>query len=74
MRIAPWTDFKDVDIYENDMIRHPSGEIGRVVYDLSQTDVLDQWQVEYTDGALERLCDQIGIKGQAQIVRNTNQN
>lgn len=74
MKLAPWTDFSDLDIYEGDVIRHPSGEIGRVVYDASQTDVLDQWRVEYIDGALGSLCDQIGIKGQAEVVRSTDQN
>lgn len=73
MQTAPWTDFSDHEISESDLIRHPSGETGRVVYDPSQTDVLDQWRIEYTDGALGRLCDQIGIKGQAEVVRSTGQ-
>lgn len=71
MRTAPWTDFCGHVISEGDVIRHPSGDTGRVLYEAAQTDVLDQWRVEYSDGTISRLCDQIGIKGQAEVVRRT---
>lgn len=74
MRTAPWTDFSGHEILEGDVLIHPTGETGRVVYEVSQTDELDQWRVEYSDGVAERLCDQIGIKGQAKVVRSTDQN
>lgn len=74
MQKAPWTDFCGHEILEGDVLRHPSEETGRVVYDLSQMDELDQWKVEYSDGVVERLCDQIGIKGQAKVVRSTDRN
>jgi len=74
MRTATWTDFSGHEISEGDAIRHPSGQTGRVLYDATQTDVLDQWRVEYSDGELARLCDQIGIKGQAEVVRSPGQN
>ena len=71
---APWTDFSGHDIYAGNVIQHPSGDTGQVVYDPSQKDELDQWRVEYTDGELARLCDQIGIKGQAKVFRSPDQN
>lgn len=66
---APWPDFTGVDIYEGDVIEHPSGEHGIVVFMATEVDPINQWLVEYgDDGYLSRLSLQVGDKGRA-IVR-----
>lgn len=70
MNKAPWTDFAGQDIHEGDVIHHPSGEFGKVVFLPKEKDAGDQWRVDYGDGDLSRLCLQIGNKGQAIVVRN----
>ncbi len=68
-REAPWPDFAGNAIHEGDLIRHPEGEEGLVVYLDGQAEATDQWRVDYQmGGPLSRLCLQIGDKGQAVVV------
>jgi hypothetical protein len=67
-RKAPWPDFKGQDIHECDVIKHPSGEMGVVVFMSSEAEPGDQWRVRYQDGTLSRLALQIGDKGMAEVV------
>jgi hypothetical protein len=68
MRLCPWSDFNGCSIYEGDVIAHPSGERGTVVFVADgcgyDNGAEDQWRVRY-DGQkyLSRLCLQIGDKG-----------
>lgn len=64
--LAPWRDFAGNEIYNGDVICHPSGERGKVVFLPSETEPADQWRVDYGDG-LSRLCLQIGDKGRATV-------
>lgn len=63
---APWPDFKGNDLFEGDVIKHPSGEWGVIVYyEIHGGETQhDAWRVKYKDG-LARLCLQIGDKGEA---------
>ena len=63
--IAPWLDFKGNEINEGDVIMHPSGEIGIVMFRPERTNPDDQWMVNYGDNFESRLALQIGDKGQA---------
>lgn len=72
--VAPWPDFNGAAIREGDLLRHPTGEQGRVVL-LAATDPRvdrksqgDGWRVDYGDGPLSRLNLQIGGKGRAIVV------
>lgn len=67
-RIAPWLDYSGNPIFENDLIEHPSGEIGLVIFLQSECEPYNQWRVKYNDNVLLRLCLQIGDKGQAIVV------
>jgi hypothetical protein len=67
MNKAPWTDFAGQGIHEGDMIEHPSGERGAVVFLPNETSPGDQWRVDYGDGYISRLCLQIGDKGRAVV-------
>jgi len=65
-RIAPWPNFAGNVIHEGDLLRHPSGEQGCVVFLADEREASDQWRVEYDElKYLSRLCLQIGDKGQA---------
>lgn len=80
-RIAPWGDFRGNTIFEGDVIEHPDGIRGKVVFvekddprisyesvsHIEWTDG-DRWRVDYGDGNLSRLCIQIGDKGMAAVV------
>jgi hypothetical protein len=66
-QLAPWRDFAGNEIYDGDVICHPSGERGKVVFLRSGTNPEDQWRVKYEDGQFSRLCLQIGDKGRARI-------
>lgn len=69
MNKAPWKDFKGADIHEGDVIAHPDGTRGTVVFLPDYSDAGDQWRVNYDEGPpLSRLCLQIGEKGQAVVV------
>jgi hypothetical protein len=70
IRKAPWKDFAGSDIYEGDIIAHPSAEQGTVVFCADETEAVDQWRVIYRDGNT-RLVLQIGDKGQATVLRST---
>lgn len=68
MRLAPWKDFAGNDICEGDIITHPSGESGKVVFVPDGEVPEDQWMVAYVGSKyLSRLCLQIGDRGQAVI-------
>jgi hypothetical protein len=67
---APWPDFKGQDIHEGDMIEHPSGERGTVVFLAIEKEPSDQWRVDYGGSVHSRLCLQIGDKGRAVVARN----
>lgn len=69
-RKAPWPDFAGNDIYEGDVIQHPvSSERGTVIFLGDEAEASDQWRVAYGKrGELNRLCLQIGDKGQAAVV------
>jgi hypothetical protein len=66
---APWPDFAGNPIHEGDMIAHPSGECGRVIYLAHEATICDQWRVQYIgDEHASRLCLQIGDKGMAEVM------
>lgn len=71
-RFAPWPDFAGNVVHEGDVIRHPSGQSGLVVF---LPDVFGLkptgWRVDYGDGSsFASLQLQIGDKGQAVVVNN----
>ena len=63
---APWPDYKGNDLFEGDVIKHPSGEQGVIIYyEMREGEYEhDKWRVRYED-CLSRLGLQIGDKGQA---------
>ena len=65
MRKAPWKDYDENDLYEGDIIAHPSGQKGKIVYHEDRPDIHDKWCVDYRAGYESRLCLQIGDKGMA---------
>lgn len=65
---APWSDFAGNPIRDGDTIRHPGGEIGRVVYQPEGETESDRWRVDYGTGTLSRLVLQVGDKGQAVVL------
>lgn len=67
MRKAPWPDFEGKDVHEGDLLRHPSGEEGVVVFLPEEIEPEDQWRVDYGGPGYSRLCLQIGDKGQAVV-------
>jgi len=64
---APWPDYEGNDIYEGDVIEHPSGECGTVVLLEKDADWAPnyEWKVDYGDGYLLWLGLQISDKGMA---------
>ena len=76
MRSAPWKDFAGNDIHEGDIIAHPSGESGKVVFVPDGEAPEDQWMIAYVGSKyLSRLCLQIGDRGQAVVANAcTDQN
>jgi len=69
MRKAPWTDFKGDDIREGDVMSHPSGQQGTVVFHHERKAPSDQWVIDYGEIGLEsRLCLQVGDRGQAIVI------
>lgn len=64
---CPWPDFVGNDIYEGDIIVHPAGMRGKVVFLPDEAYDHDQWRVDYGDGKLSRLGLQITEKGQAVV-------
>lgn len=70
MNKAPWKDFNGDAVHEGDVIVHPTGERGTVIFLPEHSDAGDQWRVDYHDcGPVSRLCLQIGDKGQAVVER-----
>lgn len=66
-RVAPWLDFKGAAVFQGDLLQHPDGSRGQVVFLSEYLEPADQWRVKYDDGDLLRLCLQVGDKGQAAI-------
>jgi len=68
-RIAPWEDFNGNEIVEDCEIIHPTGDRGRVYFVPDGEVEEDQWVVDYGEGALSRLCLQVGDKGRALVIQ-----
>lgn len=66
-RKCPFKDFKGQEIFEGDVLKHPSGEQGSVLFEQRTESVSDNWLVQYEDGIKSRLCLQVGDKGQACV-------
>lgn len=64
---APFHDYKNQEIFEGDLIQHPSGEKGTVVFEKRSEEDSDNWLVLYEDGIKSRLCLQVGDKGRAIV-------
>lgn len=64
---APWPDFYGEEIREGDIIDHPSGQSGVVVFCPDRETIHDQWVVKYGDEGESRLCLQIGERGMAAV-------
>jgi hypothetical protein len=64
---APWNDYSGAPIKDGDLIRHPSGEIGRVILGNSEN-ASESWRVDYGNGFPSLLCLQIGDKGRAVVI------
>ena len=64
-RCAPWTDFKRLPIHEGDVMVHPSGEEGMVIY---MPEMRNPWRVMY-EGSIHTaaLSLQVGDRGQAVV-------
>lgn len=67
---SPFKDFYNHEISEGDVIQHPSGEKGTVVFEQRTESDSDNWLVEYEDGVKSRLCLQVGDKGQAYVIEH----
>jgi hypothetical protein len=67
-RIAPWPDYAGNTISPGDLIRHPDGLTGVVLFAPHMTEPSDQWLVDYGVGPDSRLSLQIGDKGRAVVV------
>lgn len=68
LKKAPWKDKEGNEIFESSIIVHPSGETGRVFFDVSKENPDDAWLVKYTNDTVpSRLCLQIGDKGEATV-------
>lgn len=66
MREAPWPDYQGNRLFEGDIIRHPSGEEGVIVYvPRNESYSISPWCVHYDDGGLSALSLQVGSKGRA---------
>ena len=73
---APWTDFENNELFEGDVIIHPDGTIGTIIFKCEYYDPHNQWVVDYGEEDLSRLSLQIGDKGRAikllqEIIPNT---
>lgn len=70
---SPFKDYYNHEISEGDVIQHPSGEKGTVVFEQRTGSDSDNWLVEYEDGIKSRLCLQVGEKGQAYVVKSEDE-
>ena len=69
---SPFTDFNGDAIREGDTIRHPSGETGVVVrLQAIQEPASELWRVDYGRPPLLRLSLQVGKKGRAVVVKES---
>ena len=66
---APFLDFIGAEIFEGDVIKHPSGQTGVVKIDCNKSDESDKWVVDYGDKFLSRLALQVGDKGQGKAIK-----
>lgn len=64
---APWTDYDGNLIYEGDIIKHPNGDMGKVIFFPNESHPQDAWRVDYGDDIL-RLGLQIGYRGMAIVI------
>jgi len=62
---APWSDFENNELFEGDIIVHPDGTIGTIIFKCEYINPHNQWLVDYRKGDLSRLSLQIGDKGRA---------
>lgn len=70
--VAPWPDYAGQPIQDGDIIRHPSGDEGRVIYLASEERESDRWRVDYGEGPdtpYSFLQLQIGPMGMAEVKR-----
>lgn len=66
---APWPDYEGNQIYDGDIIQHPSGQAGVVEFDSGAgDDQADRWYVNYSNGSRSRLSLQVGSRGRAVVV------
>ncbi len=70
MNKAPWPDFKGNELYEGNVIAHPSGQEGVIVYHPERETPNDQWLIQYNDEWESRLCLQVGDKGRAVVTKS----
>jgi hypothetical protein len=68
MNRAPWPDYAGNEIKEGDLIQHPSGQTGKVIYHNDRKAARDKWTVDYGLGFESMLCLQIGDRGQAVVI------
>ncbi|HCV3097136.1 hypothetical protein ACSVHQ_06255 [Acinetobacter nosocomialis] len=66
---APYKDYLNHEIFEGDLIQHPSGEKGIVVFEERTENNSDNWLIQYEDGIKSRLCLQVGDKGQGIVMK-----
>ena len=70
-RKAPWPDYAGNPIFEGDVIVHPDGSKGRVIFDESKRPSAfghTEWRCDYGDGQPTfALCLQIGPRGMAVV-------
>jgi hypothetical protein len=67
---SPYNDYLNCEIFEGDLIQHPSGEKGIVVFEQRTESDSDNWLIKYEDGIKSRLCLQVGDKGQAYVIKH----
>lgn len=67
---SPYRDYYNHEIFEGDLIQHPSGEKGIVIFEERTESDSDNWLIKYEDGIKSRLCLQVGDKGQAYAVEH----
>ena len=66
---APWHDYTGNEIHDGDVIIHPLGDQGTVIFRAEGIEPSDQWFVLYSDTLL-RLCLQVGDKGMGVVKKD----
>lgn len=69
---CPWSTGSGDTVWDGDVICHPSGECGTIVFISPYAEAVDRWRVDYGDEYLSRLALQIGEKGQAEKRQTQN--